>query len=722
MSLASLRQSSIYGNFRLYFLLDIQKTSTIRKQTSTNIIMEEDLVSNFTRFFYKKTSFNPFVIGITLTLLALLVAITLVLPQQTESVLSSIKQGIFTHFSWFYVLAFSIFICFLIILSVSSVGSIRLGANEEDPEFSFFSWIAMLFAAGMGVGLMFFGVAEPLSHFSSNITIGGIEHKEKEAILFTLFHWGIHAWGVYAVIALALAYFGFRYKLPLALRSCFYPLLKERINGKMGDFIDIIALIATLFGIITTLGFGASQLGAGLESIGVLSSNSFNAQIVIIITVMIIAVLSAVSGVGKGVKMLSEINLFLAIFLLLFVLIAGPTLYLLSAFSDNLGTYFSNVVNLSFKTYVYETSNMSWFTGWTILYWAWWCSWAPFVGLFIARISRGRTIREFIFGVLAVPSLFCILWFTVFGNTAIWIDMHQANGLLSSMVGSPEKLLFKFFTYLPWPLLTGGVALVVISLFFVTSADSGIYVLNNIASRDKSLDSPKWQAAMWGIIMMIISIVLLGAGGLGALQTMTLIVALPFAMMMLVMCLSLWKALIADKKYFETKVSPTSSFWTGGRWKDRLDKMLNQTQEKDILKFLKYTALPAMRELRQEMIAMHNLNVEIVEHLTNDDDEDNFVEIIIKKESMRDFMYGIKSVSHEVSEQLINDDNLPHIQHSITYLPMTYFFDGRVGYDVQYMSRSEIIADILKQYERYLTLLDDVGQELMAHEQTELAE
>ena len=678
-------------------------------------------MSIFSRFFYKKTSFNPFVITVTLALLLLLVVFTVALPTHTQSFLNMIKEGIFAKFSWFYILAFSIFICFLLILSVSNVGNIRLGTDEEDPEFSFMSWIAMLFATGMGVGLMFFGVTEPLTHFSSNITSGSMEFKEQEAMLFTLFHFGIHAWGVYAVIALSLAYFGFRYKLPLALRSCFYPLLKDRINGKIGDCIDIIALLATLFGIITTLGYGAAQLSAGLEFMHFVKESA-TLENIIIIVIMIIAVLSAVSGVGKGVKILSEINLGLAFILLLFVLIAGPTLYLLSAFSDNLGNYLSSVINLSFKTYVYETEHTEWFTGWTVMFWAWWCSWAPFVGLFIARISRGRTVREFIFGVLAIPTLFCILWFTIFGNAGIWLDINVAGGALAKMVGQPDKLLFLFFSYLPWPLITGILALIIISLFFITSADSGIYVLNNISSRDKSLDSPKWQAAMWGILMTIISIVLLNAGGLDALQTMTLIVALPFAIMQLLMCISLWKGMSADKKYFSTKITPTSSFWTGGRWKDRLDKMLNQTQEKDILKFLKYTARPAMRELRQELIEVHNFNVDIIEHLTDKDDEDNFVEIIIKKESMRDFMYGIKSVSHEVSDQLINDEQLPHIQHSSTYLPMTYFFDGRMGYDVQYMSRTEIIADILKQYDRYLTLLDDVGQELMAHEQTELAE
>ena len=674
---------------------------------------------SLSKFMEKQTSFNPLVIGATLFFVVLLVAMILIAPEQTQTLLNAAKSGIFANFSWFYVLAFSVFLGFLVILSVSSLGNIKLGNDEEEPEFGFLSWLAMLFAAGMGVGLMFFGVAEPLTHYLSDITAGTAEHKQQEALLHTLFHWGIHAWAVYGTIALALAYFGFRYKLPLALRSCFYPLLKERINGKLGDLIDIMALLATLFGIITTLGFGASQLGAGLHQLGWISENSFSLQMVVIAVVMSLATFSAISGVGKGVKILSELNLTLAFCLLIFVLVAGPTLYLLSAFSDNIGTYLSNLVQLSFKTYVYEQEHTGWFSGWTILYWAWWCSWAPFVGLFIARISKGRTIREFIFGVLVIPSMFGILWFTVFGNTAIWLNDGEAAGTLGQMISSPETLLFKFLDYLPLSGVTGLVSLVVISLFFITSADSGIYVLNNIASRDKSLAAPRWQAVMWGVLMSVVAIVLMQSGGLANLQAMTLLVALPFAMLMLLMCFSLWKGLNADKKYFDTKVNPTSIFWTGDKWKERLEQMMNQTQEKDILRFLKHTVLPAMRELRQELIGKYDLSVQIN---TLFDQDEPAVELVIQKDLMRDFMYGVKSIGREVSEQLINDDNLPHIQHSMTYEPYTYFFDGRVGYDVQYMDQDELIADMLKHYERYLSLLDDVGQELMAHEQTELAE
>lgn len=663
----------------------------------------------------QKSSFNPVVISATLLFVILLLIATLALPAEMQNALNFLKEGIFRHFNWFYILTFSAFLCFLILLAISNFGSIKLGTDEEVPEFSFLSWLSMLFAAGMGVGLMFFGVAEPLSHYTSPIGNG----QAQAAMLHTFFHWGIHAWAIYGMIALALAYFGFRYKLPLALRSCFYPLLKDKINGRLGDAIEILALIATLFGIITTLGFGAVQLGSGLQQIGWVAENNFSMQVIVMVTVMTLAVISAVSGVGKGVKILSETNLILAAALMLFVLATGPTLHLLASFSNNLGNYLANLVQLSFKTYVYEPDNTGWFNGWTVLYWAWWCSWAPFVGLFIARISRGRTIREFVFGVLLIPSLFCVLWFTVFGNSAIWLDTHTANGALAAMTGAPEKLLFAFLSYLPLPTLSSIVALIIIALFFITSADSGIYVLNNIASRDKSLTAPKWQAVMWGVLMTAVAIVLLRSGGMNVLQTMTLIAALPFAFLMILMAFSLWKGLDNDQKYFAAKVTPTSSYWTGARWKERLSTMLKQSQEHDVHSFLKYTALPAMRELSMEMSQGYGLSAEVNTALT---DTEPSLELVIKKSTMRDFVYGIKSVRYEIAEQLVQESKLPHIRRNTSYAPVTYFSDGRTGYDVQYMTREELIADILKNYERYLSLMENVGQELMAHEQSELAE
>ena len=670
-------------------------------------------------FIRRNSSFNPSVILFTLAFLIFVIGFSAISPGTMKTALDQLKEMIFAGFSWFYILVFSVFLFFLVFLSIGNMGNIKLGTDEEEPEFPFLSWLAMLFAAGMGVGLMFFGVAEPLSHYVSPLVKGDGGMVRQNAMLHTFFHWGIHAWSVYGIIALALAYFGFRYRLPLALRSCFYPLLKDRIYGRAGDVIDIMALCATLFGIITTLGFGAAQMSAGLQQMGWLGESGFGTQVLVIVVVMGMAVASAASGVGRGVKILSEINLILAVLLMIFVLLCGPTLHLLSAFSDNMGFYLSNLLKLSFKTYVYEPENTGWFTGWTVLYWAWWCSWAPFVGLFIARISRGRTVREFVFGVLVIPSLFSVLWFTIFGNSAIWFDEHVAGGALGALTGQPEKLLFVFLAQLPWPQISGTLAVAVIALFFITSADSGIYVLNNISSRDKSLLARRWQAPMWGLLIALAAIALLRTGGLAALQSMTLIVALPFAMLMLLMCMSLWRGMLADRRYFEAQLTHASVFWSGRHWRTRLGQMLSQTQQKDVLRFLSEVALPAMQQLQSELVTVHGLRAEIRSFLES---EKPALELHIGVESMHDFIYGIRSVSREVSERLVDDGELPHIQRHITHEPLTYFADGRSGYDVQYMDGEELIADILKQYERYLSLMHHAGEDIMSHERHELGE
>ena len=360
--------------------------------------------------------------------------------------------------------------------------------------------------------------------------------QTKEAMLNTLFHWGIHAWAIYGIIGLSLAYFGFRYRLPVTIRSGFYPLLKHRIYSTPGTIIDILALCATIFGLTTTLGFGAMQLHAGLREVGALSGVSFQSLIFIILLSIGAAVLSSISGVGKGLRYLSQGNLILSIALMLFVLLTGPTVYILAAFTENIGYYLTHIVELSFRTFAYESTKEEWFTSWTIMYWAWWISWAPFVGLFIAKISRGRTIREFVVCVLLIPTVFNLLLMTVFGNGAIWMDAQTA-GMLTQAAAETDRLLFLFLNQLPLPAITSLIAILVIAIFFITSADSGIFVINSIASQGKST-FPKWQSILWGSMLAVLAIGLLYSGGLEALQTMTVIMALPFSLIMVVMAAS----------------------------------------------------------------------------------------------------------------------------------------------------------------------------------------
>ncbi len=627
-------------------------------------------------------------------------------PSEANVLLTSIQAYFFKNLSWIYVLIVTLLILFLIIIALSKLGNIRLGADNSKPKYSFFSWIAMLFAAGMGIGLMYFGVAETISHYA-HPAIEDTMLRAKEAQLYTFFHWGIHAWAIYAVMGLVLAYFAHRYKLPLAIRSGLYPILKDKIHGPVGNIIDTFALCSTFFGIATTLGFGVVQLNAGLKSIGLVSEVSFGFQAIIVIVVMGIAMLSALSGVDKGVKRLSELNLSLAFILMVFVLIMGPTIYILSTFSEGIGYYISSLTHLTFNTFAYESEAQEWFSGWTIMYWAWWISWAPFVGLFIARISKGRTIREFIVAVLLVPSLFNFLWMTVFGSSAVWIDKFVGNGALSKMSESTDTLLFQFFEYFPLTPVLNILAIVMIAVFFVTSADSGILVMNSIASGDKR-HTPKWQNVFWGILLIILSLTLLRSGGLPSLQTMTLISALPFGLIMLLLCYCLWKALQIDHLFHNTKLPYGSSAWDGYNWKEKLNRIFTFSEKEEVKTFINHTVKNAFKELKEEL-DLNNIDAEIIEGKNTS----LSLELFIRHDKIRNFRYGVVAEPQSISDYLIEDDNTPQIDVEKAYIPITYFNDGRKGNNIQYMTKNEVIVDVLREYERFISLISDDKNELL---------
>ncbi|NOL49862.1 BCCT family transporter [Pelistega europaea] len=644
-----------------------------------------------------KTTFNMKVFVPSFIVMIIIGALGMLVPEKMKATLDIAQKFAFNNFSWLYVLAASLFLGFLLALIFSRLGDIRLGADDEDPEYPFFSWVAMLFAAGMGVGLMYFGVAEPMMHYASPITEDNVA---KNAMLYTFFHWGVHPWAIYGVMALALAFFGYRYRLPLSLRSTFYPLLKDRINGTAGNIIDAFGLLATVFGIVTTLGFSAIQLNSGLNDIGWLQEVGFSQQAIIIIVVTSIAILSAISGVGKGVRRLSELNLLLALALMVFILLCGPTVKLLASFAENAGYYLSNLTEISFRTFAYDDAHQGWFTGWTILYWAWWASWAPFVGLFIARISRGRTVREFVMGVLIVPTVFSLLWFTIFGNSGIWVN-EMTGGALANLTSKPEVLLFEFLDYFPMSTVSSFVAMTILALFFVTSADSGIIVLNNIASGGSNKPVPRWQSILWGVVLIVMAIALLRTDGLGAVQAVTLVVALPFVIIMVGMCVSLMRGLRSDAVYFSRKLNAGSVFWSGARWKQRLHQIMHQTQEDDVKNFFAEVVSPAFETLRQELVDKYQLQVNVRQI----EEPELAMEFVVEKGQWRNFLYGIKVQTSHAHASLAEEETLPGLTKTVVHEPFTYFGDGRVGYDVQYMTKDELIADILKQYQRYLNLM-----------------
>ncbi|WP_432221635.1 BCCT family transporter [Flavobacterium sp. TMP13] len=631
-----------------------------------------------------------------------LVSITSVLyPELTDQILNLIKNFIFVNLNWVYVWSVTLFVIFLVYLLFSKYGNIRLGDNDSRPEHSFFSWVAMLFSAGMGIGLMYFGVAEPMQHYSSEVFgLTQYVNKAKNAQLYTFFHWGIHAWAIYGLVGLSLSYFTYRFKLPLSLRSCFYPLLKNKINGKWGNVIDVFALCSTFFGITTTLGFGVVQINSGLQILNIVPDTNFIYQIMIVAILVSLAVLSALTGVDKGIKLLSNINVILVVCLLLFVLAVGPTVFLIGSFTEGLGNYINNFFNLTFATHVYDQETLPWFYDWTILYWAWWISWSPYVGLFIAKISKGRTIREFIVAVLLIPSLFNFIWMTVFGNGAIWFDMNVGKGALSALAGNPDALMFRFLEYLPYSEIASYMTIFIVIIFFVTSADSGIFVMNSIATKN-ALKSPKWQTILWGGLLAVLALVLLNAGGLKALQSMTLITALPFSIIMILFIVSLLKGLSIDQSYYDRNFSKATVPWSGRLWKDRLKQIVATKDRSAVDFFINTVVKEAFAELQIEF-AKNGIDAAI-----NYKTDPSKIEMEIKYDVINNFIYGVETTSKKVATYLIDEDNLPGIQLSGTFFPKAYFGDTRESYDIQYFTKKELISDILKHYDRFLGIVSE---------------
>lgn len=459
---------------------------------------------------------------------------------------SSLNTAVTDGVGWWYVLVATGFVVFALYCGISRVGNIRLGDDDEKPEFGLLSWFAMLFSAGMGIGLVFYGVAEPLSHYvnppQAGRVPGSTDAAANQAMELTLFHWGLHAWAIYVVVGLGLAYMTYRKGRPLSIRWLLEPLLgRKRIEGPIGHAIDAIAIIGTLFGVATSLGFGVQQISAGLDYLGWVEPNNwFVVSLIAVVTGL--AIFSVVTGVTKGLRWLSNINMALAAGLALFVLLLGPTLFLMQSWVQNLGGYVQSLPELMLRTSPFADDG--WAGAWTIFYWGWWMSWAPFVGMFIARISRGRTIREFVFGVLLAPTLIGSLWFTIFGNSGI---LRQRNdGDLAGPDGSVDTntTLFHLLDGLPLATLTSVLAIVVVVFFFVTSSDSGSLVID-ILSSGGDLETPKLSRVYWAVLEGVAAAVLLlvgGAGSLTALQTASIVTAVPFSIIMVLACVSMLKA------------------------------------------------------------------------------------------------------------------------------------------------------------------------------------
>ncbi|GHA61828.1 BCCT family transporter [Pontibacter akesuensis] len=477
----------------------------------------------------------------SIIILIISIALVLIFREGAETFFSDVQAAVTSSMGWLFILSVNIFVAFCLYMAFGKFGDIRLGGKEAKPEFSTSSWFAMLFSAGMGIGLLFWSIAEPINHFQTPpLGEPGTPAAARQAMNFTFLHWGFHAWAIYALVGLALAYFTYSRKLPLTIRSAFYPFLGERIHGLIGDIIDILAVLATVFGLATSLGLGVKQVAAGLHHVFPGISSDVTTQVMLIAGITGVATVSVVTGVDKGVRILSEWNIRIALLVLLAVLFLGPTVFILGSYVQNTGSYISNFLQLSFWNEAYSTRN--WQGGWTVFYWAWWISWAPFVGIFIARVSKGRTIREFVLGVLIVPSLLSFLWMTVFGSTALREVLAGETAISDAVAADVSTALFVFFEQLPFSTVLSIIGIILITGFFVTSSDSGSLVVDSLTSGGRP-DSPVGVRIFWALAEGAVAAVLLIGGGLQALQTAVIITGLPFAFILLSMCYSLYKGL-----------------------------------------------------------------------------------------------------------------------------------------------------------------------------------
>lgn len=643
---------------------------------------------------------SPPVFYTSAILITALVIFASVLPETAQSFFGDMQAWIVENVSWFYVLAVALILLSTLFMAASRYGDIKLGPDHSQPDYKSSTWFAMLFSAGMGIGLMFFGVAEPVMHFiAPPVGDPNTVQAAREAMKLTFFHWGLHAWAIYAVVALILAFFSYRHGLPLTLRSALYPLIGKRIYGPIGHAVDIFAIISTVLGIATSLGYGVLQINSGFNYLFGLPVGT-NVQVILIVAITALATLSVATGLDKGIRILSEINLSLAVILLVLVLMLGPTALLLKSFVENTGGYLSEIVSNTFNLFAYEPTD--WLGGWTLLYWGWWLSWSPFVGMFIARVSRGRTIREFLTGVLLVPTGFTFMWMTVFGNTSINMIMNKGITSLADQVNTDTSLaLFAFLEHFPFSSVLSMVAVCMVILFFVTSADSGSLVIDMLASGGNT-QTPLWQRIFWASSTGIVAITLLLSGGLGALQSATIASALPFSIILLVSIWGLFKALHLDSTKrvlrHQSALHHSRQHKSTGGWQRRLRSMVMFPRRSHVNRFIDEVVLPSFEEIAVEL-RKQGYAVEVI----SGDDKRTKLEVQHNQEV--NFVYEIRPRAYVQPDFVIPDDDEEDREERKYFRAEVHLLEGGQDYDIMGWSREEVIDDILDQYEQHMHFL-----------------
>ena len=639
-------------------------------------------------------------------LILLLTALLIAVPETAGRVLGVAQAWLTRTFGWYYMLVICGYLVFVIALAFSDFGKLKLGSKEDQPDFSYGAWAGMLFSSGIGISLLYFGASEPLDHYF-NPPEGGSASLEaaRHGMQLTFLHWGLHGWAIYALVGLSVAYFAYRHNQPLALRSALYPLMGERwVRGGAGHAVDIFGMFVTLLGLVTNLGIGSMQVSSGLEYLFGMDHSKTNLLMVILV-MSTVATIAAVSGVENGIRRLSNLNILLFSGLLLFVLMFGQTLDLLNGFVQNVGDYLNGFVLKTFDLYVYEADGAKserWLGLWTVFYWAWWISWGPFVGMFIARISKGRTVRELVAGVLLIPLGFTLAWLSIFGNTALDLVINQgAVELGRTALEQPSMSIYQLLEYFPAAKIIVGVAVFVGFVLFLTPADSGAVMMANLSCKggDVDEDAPHWLRIFWSVVITLVTIGLLFAGNFEAMQTMVVLAGLPFSVVLVLFMFGLYKAMKQDSQVEQERAELAARGRRG--FSERLTQMELQPNQAVVQRFMDKHVSPALREA---VVQLQTLGFEVESRLGQ---SRSSMGLRVMMEEGNPFVYEVSLDGYLAPPGEAPVEGEPEVRQRF-YRAEVYLHDGSQEYDLMGFAPEQIVRDVMDQFESHRQLLGRV--------------
>lgn len=631
-------------------------------------------------------------------------------PDNAADTLAGIVAWVSKNFGWFYIVTATVAVLFMLYVAISRTGQIKLGPDHAKPQFGLFSWASMLFAAGIGIDLLFFSVAEPVAQFYGPPT-GDAETIEaaRQAVVFTLFHYGVTGWALYALMGMAFGYFAYRLNMPLTIRSALYPIIGKRIHGPAGEAVEIAAMLGTVFGVATSLGIGVVQLNYGLRVLfGVDESTSW--QIALIVVAVSVAIASAVSGVDKGIRRLSELNVGLAICLMLYILVTGRTAFLFDALVMNVSEYVSKFPSMTMDTYAFSGAQ-EWLNSWTLFFWAWWVAWAPFVGLFLARISRGRSLRQFVVGTLTIPFLFVLMWVSVFGNSALDLVIGGDSEFGQTALDYPERAFYLLLEQYPAPMLVAAVASLIGLLLYITSADSAALVMSNFTSKitDTQQDGKKWTRIFWAVVVGVLTIAMLYVGGIPTLQSATIVMGLPFAFVIYLVMYGLFKSLRLEllqqdstRRALHGAMSGRAVDGEQGDWRKRLARSMSFPGKKPVMRYLDRVVQPALEQVAE---AIRDRGGEVTLHREPAEEVGiDQIDLQVGFGEEMSFRYQVYPVEHLTPSfaGLVHLDSDADIYY---YRLEVFTLTGSLGYDVYGYTQEQLISDVLDLYERHLEFL-----------------